>query len=67
MLSKPGAARSKPTPTQRRGRKVEETPDELLRKLQRLPGNKACADCGGKVRTVRVHLSENISFVQNIL
>lgn len=50
MLSKPGAARTKPSPSTRRGRKaVQETPEEVLRKLQRLPTNKVCADCGGKV------------------
>jgi len=58
MLSKPGAARTKPSPSTRRGRKVvQETPEEILRKLQRLPTNKVCADCGGKVRVMMIMFS----------
>jgi hypothetical protein len=36
-------------------RKVIETPEEVLRKLQRLPANKSCADCGCKVRRIKNH------------
>lgn len=50
MLSKPGEARSKATPTQRRRKVVEENLDDVVRRLQRLPHNKACADCQSKVR-----------------
>ena len=50
MLSKPGAARKAPTPSQRRRKVVEENLDYVVRKLQRAPSNKACADCTSKVR-----------------
>ena len=53
MLSKPGEARrtkSGSTPSSRRQKKVDEgNPDDVVRKLQRLPTNKACADCSSKV------------------
>jgi hypothetical protein len=55
MLSKPGTARTKPSPSVRNRRKVIETPEEVLRKLQRLPANKSCADCGCKVRRIKNH------------
>ena len=76
MLARPGAARNKETPQQRRRKEAaaEETPDEVrsraaswatasstnlmrsrsfhfqvVRRLQRLPPNKKCADCPSKV------------------
>ncbi|KAL7528613.1 hypothetical protein ACHAXR_002532 [Thalassiosira sp. AJA248-18] len=50
MLSKPGEARTKSaTPTQRRRKVVEENQDDIVRRLQRLPPNKACADCSAKM------------------
>ena len=54
MLSKPGEARrttsSSSTPSSRRHKKVvEENLDDVVRKLQRLPSNKSCADCSSKV------------------
>ena len=53
MLSKPGEARrtsSGSTPSSRRQKKVDEgNPDDVVRKIQRLPANKACADCSSKV------------------
>ena len=57
MLARPGEARQKPTPTQRR-RKVtsNEDPNDTVRRLQRLPPNKACADCTAKL-TQCVNLS----------
>mmetsp|Transcript_23669 Transcript_23669/g.56027 ORF Transcript_23669/g.56027 Transcript_23669/m.56027 type:complete len:976 (+) Transcript_23669:254-3181(+) len=51
MLARPGAARNKATPQQRRRKQAsaEETPDEIVRRLQRLPPNKKCADCPSKL------------------
>jgi hypothetical protein len=52
MLSKPGEARSNSTPgSYRSNRKAiaVETPDDIVRRLQRVPSNKACADCSSKV------------------
>ena len=52
MLSKPGEARRTTSgSTSRRQKKVvdEGNPDDIVRKLQRLPTNKACADCSSKV------------------
>ncbi|KAL9179299.1 hypothetical protein ACHAXT_008589 [Thalassiosira profunda] len=50
MLSKPGAARKAPTSSQRRRKQVvEENLDDVVRKLQRVPSNKACADCTSKL------------------
>ncbi len=56
MLSKPGEARSNTTPgggTYRGNRKAIsiESPDDIVRRLQRVPSNKACADCSSKVRS----------------
>jgi hypothetical protein len=54
MLSKPGEARNS-TPTYRNRKVVsEETPDDIVRRLQRVPSNKACADCSSKVNNVHV-------------
>ena len=54
MLSKPGEARNSGTPSYR-NRKViaEESPDDVVRRLQRVPSNKACADCSSKVNIMR--------------
>ena len=51
MLSKPGEARNSGTTPSYRNRKViaEESPDDIVRRLQRVPSNKACADCSSKV------------------
>ena len=37
-----------------RNRRKKETPEDILRRLQRLPGNKTCADCGTKVSVISV-------------
>jgi len=44
MLQPPGANRTRKT----RKRVVKETPEEIVRRLQRLPANKRCADCSAK-------------------
>ncbi|KAL7480067.1 hypothetical protein ACHAW6_005774 [Cyclotella cf. meneghiniana] len=52
MLSKPGEARSKAaasTSSTRRRKVVEENLEDVVRKLQRLPCNKVCADCQSKL------------------
>ena len=49
MLARPGEARQKPTPTQRRRKAANEDPNDAVRRLQRLPPNKACADCTSKL------------------
>ena len=51
MLSKPGEARSTPSTARRHNKKLskDENLDDVIRKLQRLPSNKACADCSSKV------------------
>eukprot|EP00984_Skeletonema_dohrnii_P002962 scaffold1009_cov116-Skeletonema_dohrnii-CCMP3373.AAC.5 len=56
MLARPGEARQKPTPTQRRRKAAIEDPNDAVRRLQRLPPNKACADCTSKL-TQCVNLS----------
>ena len=49
MLARPGEAREKSTPnTQRRKKVTSEDPNDTVRRLQRLPPNKACADCTSK-------------------
>lgn len=49
MLARPGEARQKSTPnTQRRKKVTSEDPNDTVRRLQRLPPNKACADCTSK-------------------
>lgn len=49
MLARPGEARQKSTPnTQRRKKLTSEDPNDTVRRLQRLPPNKACADCTSK-------------------
>ena len=78
MLSKPGSSRTA-KPTRSRRKPTQETPDEIIRKLQRLPGNKSCADCGGKVREIytinimylslliSLDINASICYVLNIL
>ncbi len=56
MLARPGEARQKATPTQRRRKAANEDPNDAVRRLQRLPPNKACADCTSKL-TQCVNLS----------
>jgi ribosomal protein L34E len=53
MLRKPGEVDRSITSGTRTIRKVSETsPDEEIRKLQRLATNKKCADCSAKVRGI---------------
>ena len=49
MLKKPGEARQKAAAPRNRRRVVEEDLEDVVRRLQRLPPNKSCADCSSKV------------------
>ncbi|KAL7473819.1 hypothetical protein ACHAXS_014277 [Conticribra weissflogii] len=49
MLQKPGEARQKATAPRNRRRVVEEDLEDVIRRLQRLPPNKSCADCSSKL------------------
>eukprot|EP00569_Conticribra_weissflogii_P005781 CAMPEP_0171336666 /NCGR_PEP_ID=MMETSP0878-20121228/6177_1 /TAXON_ID=67004 /ORGANISM="Thalassiosira weissflogii, Strain CCMP1336" /LENGTH=940 /DNA_ID=CAMNT_0011838167 /DNA_START=115 /DNA_END=2937 /DNA_ORIENTATION=- len=49
MLQKPGEARQKAAAPRNRRRVVEEDLEDVIRRLQRLPPNKSCADCSSKL------------------
>ena len=54
MLRKPGqydssAARSSRAAMSSNRRKTAEGPDDIVRKLQRVAGNKKCADCSARL------------------
>lgn len=53
MLQKPGAGGSgghaKPYSSSRRSKQVVESPDDIVKRLSRLPANKKCCDCGGRL------------------
>ena len=49
MLQPPGSSSNRPRPTSRRGGAKVETPDDVIRQLQKLPANKRCADCSSKL------------------
>ena len=49
MLRPPGSSSDRPRTYASNRRKTAETPDDMLRQLQRLPPNKKCADCNAKL------------------
>jgi hypothetical protein len=65
MLRKPGEydPNRSVRPQVSNRRKTQEGPDDIVRKLQRLPVNKKCADCSARV-SVKTHGGGDfISFV----
>ena len=49
MLQKPGSSSGRPRPQTSSRRKTQESPEDTLRQLQRLPPNKRCADCNSRL------------------
>jgi len=49
MLKPPGSSSGRRTATASSRRKTQESPDDIIRQLQRLPPNKRCADCTSKL------------------